>query len=292
MSTFVVHWSLAVLSAAGVRAQEPGNEWFFAARDGDAAKLNAMLNEGAPVDRRGVGRQTALLFAASGGHAEAVVLLLRAGADVEARDEAGVTALMNAAGMGHGPVVQILLAARADPNAMAEGGVGPLLAAAVGGPHHEILKALLDAGADLDGLLGHRKHPESAVRVRIFMALASVGPQARKAVPQLAEALADDHLNVRYWAAFTLKSLGPEAAAAAPQLIEALQTHPDRSPGLEGPLRYHADVRWIAADALGEIGEPSAIPALRKALTDESGDVRDAARTALNKLGANSAPNR
>ena len=44
------------------------------------------------------------------------------------------------------------------------------------------------------------------------------------------------------------------------------------------------DVRWVAAWALGEIGDQAAVPALSKALKDKHETVRDAAAEALKKL--------
>jgi HEAT repeat protein len=42
--------------------------------------------------------------------------------------------------------------------------------------------------------------------------------------------------------------------------------------------------RWCAAEALGEIGDKTAIPALKNALKDDDDDVRNMAAKALKKL--------
>ncbi|MBI4287546.1 MAG: HEAT repeat domain-containing protein [Chloroflexi bacterium] len=48
---------------------------------------------------------------------------------------------------------------------------------------------------------------------------------------------------------------------------------------------FNAKVRWEAARALGEIGDPSALPAMAGSLEDESADVRWAVAQALASIG-------
>lgn len=126
----------------------------------------------------------------------------------------------------------------------------------------------------------------SATRVEAAMALAEMGPGANKAIPALSVAVLDRNLNVRYYAINALKAIGPPAKAALPQLIKALDTFPGGSPPLEGPERYYADARAVAAEAIGAIGPDAkdAAPALKKALEDENGDVRSAAAEALKRI--------
>jgi len=146
----------------------PGGETplMTAARTGSLTAVQALLARHVSADgkddRRG---QTALMWAASEGHADIVQALIDAGADVKARLPSGFTPLLFAARDGRGDVVRVLLKAGADVNeAVPPGkrssyggrlppvGATPLLMAVVNG-HFELAAHLLDAGADpnLDG---------------------------------------------------------------------------------------------------------------------------------------------
>jgi HEAT repeat protein len=153
-----------------------------------------------------------------------------------------------------------------------------------------LASTLLAAGTgdDVDALLAGLKSPNPGTRGMAAMDIGELGPRAKKAVPALAEALADRDLNVRYWAATALRQIGPDAKAAVPALIAALETFPGGTPPLEGPNRYYPDVRSVSAQALGAIGagaEP-AIPALEKALKDPDTSVQAAAAEALKRIRA------
>ncbi|MGI8898479.1 MAG: ankyrin repeat domain-containing protein, partial [Pyrinomonadaceae bacterium] len=63
-----------------------------AASNGNADAVRALLSEGADVDRRNRGGQTALMLAAIFGHVDIACLLLAAGADVRLQDNLGLTA--------------------------------------------------------------------------------------------------------------------------------------------------------------------------------------------------------
>jgi hypothetical protein len=123
----------------------------------------------------------------------------------------------------------------------------------------------------LAGLLGR------GVRINfqrnIIMFIADYGPDAAAAVPKLAEVLVPEYPHAGL-AAFVLGEIGPAAVEAVPALINALS---DEDPG----------VRWNAATALGLIGHYSDVVmfALRKAAeTDANGDVRQAAKQAIEKI--------
>ena len=283
-------------------------EFLQAAKQGETEKVVVLLAQGADVHATGPDGDTALMQASVNGHTETVKALLGAGADVNARDSHGVTALfvaaaeghtdlvhllvdrgspvnavaqlgltalLVAAAEGHTDIVRVLLDEGAEVNVKSDNGATPLILAAVNGPHGVVVSTLLAANADLDDLLGLLTSPEPAVRVRATMALAmaELGPYGKRALPGMTDALKDKNLNVRYWAAVALQNLGPEAEPAVPQLIEALKTHPEITPGLQGPLRYYADTRWEAAEALGAIGPAAAaaVPALQKALQGREG---------------------
>jgi len=164
-------------------AAKPMSSLIMAARDGDAARINAELAKGgALVDELDTGSgRTALMWAAKGnkvdavnaliaGHAnvnakdrtgktaltiaaeskslDATMLLLGNGADVAARDQIGGTPLTWAAGLGSVETVTVLVDAGADINVIDANGLSPLLwAAGIGSS--ETVKFLLDRKANI-----------------------------------------------------------------------------------------------------------------------------------------------
>lgn len=142
-------------AAKGTPVALPG-EAIERAKEGDAAKLRAMVEEtpGLALARDDEG-ETLLYHAAAGGKADVVVELLARGADPKAANEKGVTPLYAAAREGHDATVKALLAKGADPNARTKEGETPLHAATnhlAGLPQHagcvETVKLLLAAKAD------------------------------------------------------------------------------------------------------------------------------------------------
>jgi len=120
----------------------------IAAREGDTAEVELLLEAGADPDRRSNRGTSALIFAAREGHLEAARSLLEAGAQVDAIDDWG-TALGSAVCTERGELVAALLDAGADPNLGSPLGITPLMTAAhLGLP--EIAEMLLEAGADPD----------------------------------------------------------------------------------------------------------------------------------------------
>ncbi len=109
-------------------------------------------------------------------------------------------------------------------------------------------------------------------RVRAAQTLGEFGPDAATAVPALIDALKNDpNHDVSADAARALAKIGHAAKPALPHLINALR---------EG----HPSVREAAAFALGEIGDQSALPALRAALADPVPDVQMFAQTAISRI--------
>ena len=72
-----------------------------------------MVATGAVVNKAESNGATSLMFAAQNGHAEVVRALLAAGADVNAANKNGVTALMASNQNGHAEVVHTLVTAGA-----------------------------------------------------------------------------------------------------------------------------------------------------------------------------------
>jgi HEAT repeat protein len=103
---------------------------------------------------------------------------------------------------------------------------------------------------------------------RDWQAIAAMGQEA---LPFLTECLGDPHPGVREAAARTIGRC--DATTAARILCELLARDPEE------------EVRSAAAEGLGLLADPAAVPALRAALEDPSHVVRLAAATALAGLG-------
>lgn len=110
------------------------------------------------------------------------------------------------------------------------------------------------------------------VREAAANALGKVG--SASSIPALSAALEDAAENVRWFAVEGLRKLG--ATQAAPRIAECLQKDPS------------ARVREIAASALGELGQPASVLALRAALDDENERVRQKATAGLLALAKDS----
>ncbi len=107
-------------------------------------------------------------------------------------------------------------------------------------------------------------------------ALAIIGPDARAAVPALAQALRGTDRELRWDAGIALGRIGE---AAMPELINALAA---KDP----------NVRHAAANAFyyaGPAAKP-AVPALVQRLTDDSEPVRTASAQSLSQIGAAAVP--
>jgi HEAT repeat protein len=173
--------------------------------------------------------------------------------------------------------------------------------ARIGPKAKQAVPALVEALAD----------PEPETRNEVLFALGSIGPGAESAVPAVAKALGDPDMNVRYAACYALGSIGPAAKSAKAALQRNLaspdeflamdsawalsridpgctesapKTVPLLVKGLEQP---DAMTRLHAVESLGRLGPlaKDAAAALKKALEDDNGDVREAAAEALKAIG-------
>jgi HEAT repeat protein len=121
---------------------------------------------------------------------------------------------------------------------------------------------------------GEKIAADVVLRRKLTYALSQIGPEAKAAVPALAQAVSDPDFHVRGNAVRALGAIGPDAAAAVPDLIKAL-SDPE------------SEIRKAAATALGKIGPRAkeAIPALEgKSKDDRDYEVRRAAAQALEEI--------
>ncbi|RYP57198.1 hypothetical protein DL769_009636 [Monosporascus sp. CRB-8-3] len=103
---------------------------YNAAKNGDAATVRKLVDDGTPPDKQNISRQTPLWIASAMGHKAVVQVLLATDAvDLNVRSVAGQTPLFLAAACGHPEVVKLLLDHGAEQNCIDKGGRSPLSAA-------------------------------------------------------------------------------------------------------------------------------------------------------------------
>lgn len=102
--------ALVLLCPLIANAQDKNEEFFAAARKGDAAAVKALLDAGVDVNSKTRYGATALSYACDKGHVEVVRLLIERGADVNVKDTFyGEAPLGWALSHGHAQVVKLLL---------------------------------------------------------------------------------------------------------------------------------------------------------------------------------------
>ena len=118
-----------------------------AAKDGNRAAVQSLLNSPVKPNVAGAEGTAALVWAASRNDVEMADMLLRAGVNAKGANEFGATAVYAAAAHANPAMVSKLLAAGADPNIAIVSGETPLMMAARRG-HIETVRALLSGGAN------------------------------------------------------------------------------------------------------------------------------------------------
>jgi ankyrin repeat protein len=118
-----------------------------AAKQGDSAAVQTLLNGRGKQSVSGPDGTAALVWAATRNDMQMAELLMRAGANVRAPNEFGATAIYAAAEHSDPALVKKLLAAKADPNIALPSGETPLMTAASRG-NLETVRALLQGGAN------------------------------------------------------------------------------------------------------------------------------------------------
>ena len=141
--------ALAIGSPNAVAAPALDTSLIDAVRQGDAAAVRTVLEDGAAVDTRQPDGATALHWASRLDRLDLARLLLAAGADPTAANAFDVTPLSLAAVNGSAEMISTLLAAGADPNATMAGSETVLLTAARTGRTNAV-RTLIAHGADVN----------------------------------------------------------------------------------------------------------------------------------------------
>ncbi|XP_022091038.1 ankyrin repeat and KH domain-containing protein mask-like isoform X2 [Acanthaster planci] len=129
--------------SAGNQASQGADGQAYADAEDDPAALKS-INE---TTEEG---ESLLSLACSGGYFELAQVLLKMNANVEDRGSKGdCTPLMEAASAGHVDIVKLLIDYGADVNAQSSAGNTPLMYACSGG-HEDAVKVLLDHGANIE----------------------------------------------------------------------------------------------------------------------------------------------
>jgi uncharacterized protein len=118
----------------------------------DVARV--LINEGADVDAKDVMQDSPFLLAGAEGRVEILKLILTAGPDLKSTNRFGGTALIPACHRGHVEAVKLLLATDINKDHVNNLGWTALMEAVVlgdgGARHTEIVRLLVDAGADVN----------------------------------------------------------------------------------------------------------------------------------------------
>lgn len=138
-----------LLTSMAVKADPKGQQLHDAAAKGDSRQITALLNQGASIDARDGLKQTALMVATHGNHIAAAKVLIDAGADVNAKDAIQDSPYLYAGARGHLEILQMTLEHGADLTSTNRYGGTALIPAAERG-HVETVSTLIKAGTDLD----------------------------------------------------------------------------------------------------------------------------------------------
>jgi ankyrin repeat protein len=134
-----------------------------ALRSGDEVGLRKQLQDDpSATNLKGTSGSTPLMYAVLYGDADSVQLLLEAGADPNIRNDAGATALLWA--VDNVDKTRLLLKAGADVNARSDDGRTPLLSAIGRAASADVVKLLLDHGANPSATAHSYRGPTTPLR--------------------------------------------------------------------------------------------------------------------------------
>ena len=123
---------------------------FWAVHENHPDVVEVLIDAGADVEVRDKSALTPLVFASEKGKLPMVKMLVEAGASVCARDHMGRTCFWMAAAFGHTETARYLVRLKGvDVDAEADDGLTAVLAAAQEN-HPDVMKVLIDAGADIE----------------------------------------------------------------------------------------------------------------------------------------------
>lgn len=136
-------------ASANARQADGATALHWAAHWDDAAMAGALVRAGAAVDAANDFGATPLWLAAFNGSATMVAALLSAGADANAALPSGETVLMTASRTGSAKAVRLLASRGADVNAREQSRGQTALMWAVAQQHPDVVEALVALGADV-----------------------------------------------------------------------------------------------------------------------------------------------
>lgn len=125
-------------------------EFLNAVQNNKKHVVKAFIGAGIDVNGKDKYGNTALMKAAMEGHKKIVKMLVNAGAQVNNKNGADYTALKFAIGGKYKDIVKILLEHDADLHDQDDWGITPLMEAILRKSDKEIVKMLIDAGADVN----------------------------------------------------------------------------------------------------------------------------------------------
>ncbi|SPA30489.1 conserved hypothetical protein; ankyrin repeat; putative exported protein [Cupriavidus taiwanensis] len=141
---------IAMLTSVPAAASAtPEQQLRDAAARGDAAQVSALLAQGASIDARDAQGRTALLLATHHNRVQAARVLIDAGADVNAQDAIHDSPYLYAGARGHNEILRMTLAHGADLLSTNRYGGTALIPAAERG-HVETVRLLIAAGVAVD----------------------------------------------------------------------------------------------------------------------------------------------
>ncbi len=153
-----------------------------AAKSGDIAEINRLLDEGADVNESGLA--SPLFYAIQQGHIEAARILIKRGADVNAVSAWG-TPIHEAAKRGNAEIVALLLQKGVDTTVTASKGMTPLHSAAMGGSV-KATQYLIEHGLDVNALTTLEEPPIHYARSKEHEAVAQLLIEHGWAPPKVA----------------------------------------------------------------------------------------------------------